>query len=182
MEEGKTMSGDLGLLVLRVVIGLIVAAHGSQKLFGWFGGPGLKGATGWLTSLRMRPAAFWALLAGLAEFGGGVLLALGFLTPFAVAGIFSAMLMAIVLAHWPKFWASEGGLEYPLVLLTSALAVGIAGAGAFSLDSSLGIALPAPSTLIVLLVLSVLGIITAMITREPEHDTAAGGQTSPAHS
>jgi putative oxidoreductase len=176
------MSGDLGLLVLRVAIGLVVAAHGSQKLFGWFGGPGIKGMTGFLHGLRMRPAQFWAVMAGLAEFGGGVLLALGMFTPFAAAGVFAAMLMGIALMHWPKFWATEGGLEYPFVLLISALAVGIAGPGLFSLDSALGIAFPAPSTLIVLLVLSILGVVTALATREPAHDTAAGGQTSPAHS
>jgi putative oxidoreductase len=179
--EEQAMSGDLGLLILRVV-GLIVAAHGAQKLFGWFGGPGLKGTSGWLASIRMRPAPFWALMAGLAEFGGGLLLALGLFTPIGVAGIFAAMLMAIVSVHWPKFWATEGGFEYPLVLLVSGLAIGIAGPGRFSLDSALGISLPAPSTLIVVLVLSTLGVVTALATREPVHDTATGGQTSPAHS
>jgi putative oxidoreductase len=92
------------------------------------------------------------------------------------------MLMAIVLVHWPRFWVMEGGIEYPMVLLVSALTVGIAGSGAFSLDSAFGIALPAPSTLIVLLALSTLGVLTALATREPERGTAAGGQTSPAHS
>src|SRR5438309_10673793 len=106
------MSGDIGLLVLRVVVGLILAGHGSQKLFGWFGGPGLKGTTGWLSSMRLRPAPFWAFMAGLAEFGGGLLLALGLLIPFGAAGVISAMLMAIGLAHWPRFWARGGGLEF----------------------------------------------------------------------
>jgi len=172
------MSGDMGLLILRVTVGLILAAHGSQKLFGWFGGPGLKGITAWIGSMRLRPAPFWAFMAGLAEFGGGLLLALGFLSPIGAAGVISAMLMAIVLAHWPRFWASDGGLEYPLTNLLAALALGIAGPGRFSLDSAFGIALPAPSTLIVLLVLVVLGAVTSLVLRAPEHDAATDGQAA----
>jgi putative oxidoreductase len=172
------VSGDVALLVLRVVVGLILAAHGSQKLFGWFGGPGLKGSSGWLASMRLRPAPLWAFMGGLAEFGGGLLLALGFLGPLGTAGIVSAMLMAIVLAHWPKFWAMEGGYELALTYLVVALAVGIAGPGRYSLDTALGIAPPAPATLIVLLVLVALGVGTALGSRSPEHATAPGGQAA----
>lgn len=172
------MSVDVGLLILRVVVGLILAAHGSQKLFGWFGGPGLKGMSGWLGSMRLRPAPFWGLMAALTEFGGGLLLALGILSPFGAVGVVSAMLMAIVLAHWPRFWASDGGLEYPLTNLVAALALGIAGPGRYSLDSALGIAFPAPSTLIVLLVLAILGVGTALALRAPEHEPAGSGQAA----
>ena len=71
------MSIDLGLLVLRVLVGLVLAGHGAQKLFGWFGGPTLKGFTGWMASLGLKPAWLWGLMGGLGEFGGGLLLALG---------------------------------------------------------------------------------------------------------
>jgi putative oxidoreductase len=77
---------DVGLLILRLVVGLLLAGHGAQKLFGMFGGHGLKGTSGWLGSMGLRPAGIWALLAGLSELGGGVLLALGLLTPLARSG------------------------------------------------------------------------------------------------
>jgi putative oxidoreductase len=137
------MSIDLGLLVLRLVIGLVVAAHGAQKLFGWFGGPGLKGFGGWMTSLGLKPAGLWSTLGGLGEFGGGLLLALGLLNPLGSLGIIGAMSTAIVLAHWSKgFWSSKGGFEFPLVLLLSGATLGLVGPGAYSLDAQLGISLP----------------------------------------
>src|SRR4051794_12888368 len=111
------MSVAIGLLVLRLVVGGVVAAHGAQKLFGWWGGPGFAGTvkmTG--AHLRLRPATGWAVMAVLSEFGGGVLLALGLLSPLGALGIIAAMLMAALIAHWPRFWATKQGMEYPLVL------------------------------------------------------------------
>lgn len=96
------MWGDIGLLILRLVLGLILAGHGAQKLFGWFDGPGLQGTTGWLRSLGLRPAPFWAFMAGLGEFGGGLLLALGLLSTLGSLGLIAAMLMSIILVHWSK--------------------------------------------------------------------------------
>jgi putative oxidoreductase len=137
------MSIDLGLLVLRVLVGLVLAAHGAQKLFGWWGGPGLKGFTGWMASMGLTPAWLWGLMGGLGEFGGGLLLALGLLSPLGSLAIIGAMAMAIALAHWSKgFWGTKGGYEFPLVLLGASAVLGLTGPGAYSLDALLGIALP----------------------------------------
>jgi putative oxidoreductase len=160
------MSYDLAVLVLRLVVGALLFGHGTQKLFGWFGGHGLAGTSAFFGSqLRMRPATFWTAMAGLGEAGGGLLLAAGFLSPLGSLGVIAVMLMAIILAHWPRIWATENGLEYPLVLLTVATAVAIAGPGVYSLDAALGIALPAPSTFLVGLGLVVVGLVIALATR-----------------
>lgn len=90
---------DIGLLLLRLTVGLTLAAHGGQKLFGWFGGPGLDAIGAILSMLGFQPGRRHALLAGLVETGGGLLLALGFLTPLAAALVFSVMLVAAVSAH-----------------------------------------------------------------------------------
>jgi putative oxidoreductase len=160
------MSLDLALLLLRVVVGLLFIGHGTQKLFGWFGGPGLNGMAGWLASTGMRPAMFWALMAGLSEAGGGLLLALGLLNPLGALGIMAAMLVAIVTAHWGRLWAQNNGMELPLVYLVAATTVALAGSGAYSLDAALGIALPMPLTWFGGLVLVVLGVATALGTTQ----------------
>ncbi len=133
---------DVALVVLRLVVGLLVAGHGAQKLFGWFGGRGITATAGWLGSIGFRPPRPWAWLAGLGEFGGGALFALGLLAPLGSVGIASVMLMAIVRAHWPKVWATERGFELPLTYLVVALAVGVTGPGVYSLDAVLRTALP----------------------------------------
>jgi len=90
---------NLALLILRATLGSLMAGHGSQKLFGWFEGHGLQGTSGWLESLGLRPGGPWAIAAGLSEFGGGVLMVLGFLNPLGPLGAAAAMSMATAKVH-----------------------------------------------------------------------------------
>ena len=164
---------DIALLVLRLVVGLLMAGHGAQKLFGWFRGHGITGTAGWLGSIGFRPPRLWAWVAGLSEFGGGVLFALGLCTPLGSVGIASAMLTAIVRAHWPKIWATEHGFELPLTYLVVAVAVGVTGPGAYSLDTALRTALPpslAALSVIVALAGWLVGLtLSAQRPAQPQH-------------
>jgi putative oxidoreductase len=132
---------ELGILLLRVTVGLTLAAHGAQKLFGWFGGYGLTGTAGWLESVGFRPGRVHALMAGLVEVGGGLLLALGAATPLGAALVVSVMIVAAVIAHVKNgFFITSGGYEYNVVLGASALAIAFTGPGALSVDGALGYA------------------------------------------
>ncbi|MFK2826745.1 DoxX family protein [Bacillus sp. B190/17] len=129
---------DMGLLLIRLVIGLAFVGHGAQKLFGWFGGYGLKGTGGWFESIGMKPGIIMALLAGLAEFAGGAMFALGLFTPLAGVIIAGTMFMAIVKVHGQNgFWAAQNGYEYNLVLIAAAIGVGMIGPGQYALDALL---------------------------------------------
>lgn len=132
---------DVGILLLRLTVGLALAAHGSQKLFGWFGGYGLNGTGQFMEGLGFRPGRRHALAAGLVEFSGGLLLALGLLTPLGAALGASVMVVAAVTVHAKNgFFAASGGYEYNLVLGVAALSVAFTGPGALSLDALLGAA------------------------------------------
>jgi putative oxidoreductase len=160
---------SLGLLILRAVAGLTVAAHGAQKLFGWFEGSGFAGALKMQERLGLRPAWLWACLLILGELGGGLSLALGFLTPLGAAGILGAMSMAIFKSHWKNgFWNSKRGVEFPLQLLAASVAVGLAGPGSVSLDNVLRISLPYPQLFLGLAVAAlVVDAIGVLISRQP---------------
>jgi putative oxidoreductase len=163
------ISLSLGLLILRLVVGLMVAAHGAQKLFGWFGGPGFGGTVQMQERMGLKPAQLWASLVILGEFGGGLSLALGLLTPLGTAGIFGAMLMAIAKAHWKNgFWNSKRGLEFPLSLLAAAVAIGLGGPGSYALDALFGITLPTPLLFCALALAALLiDVIGLIISRAP---------------
>jgi putative oxidoreductase len=134
---------DLGLAILRVLVGLLFVGHGAQKLFGAFGGPGFAGTAGWFETLGLRPPRPWALIAGGGEFVGGILLALGLLGPVGGLLIAGAMLMAIAKVHGPNgLWVTNNGYEYPLVTLVVALVLAYFGPGRYALDTALGISLP----------------------------------------
>src|SRR5262249_13878458 len=162
----------LGLLVLRLVIGLIMAAHGAQKLFGWWGGPGMTSWTAAMTRLRIPPAQPWAWISALSEFLGGLGLAVGFLIPLPDLAIAGAMLVAIALIHWPKgFWNTKGGFEFNLSILAAVTAVALTGPGAFSLDAALRIHLSEPLTLIAGTIALLVGVGIALATRTPQPPT-----------
>jgi putative oxidoreductase len=129
---------NIGLLLIRLVIGLLFIGHGAQKLFGWFGGYGLKGTGGWMESIGMKPGFTMALMAGLTEFFGGILFTAGLLTPLAGLMIALTMVMAILKVHGPNgLWVTQNGYEYNLTLLVVAIAVAIAGPGQYSIDAFL---------------------------------------------
>ena len=123
-------------LILRVPVGLILAAHGAQKLFAWFGGYGLEGTGQWMASIGLEPGYWLALMAGSAEFFGGIALALGLLTrPAAVVTAFT-MLIAIFSVHINNgLFMANNGYEYALTLLVATAALAVQGAGSFSVDS-----------------------------------------------
>jgi putative oxidoreductase len=166
------MPMDLGLLLLRVIVGLFYAGHGAQKLFGWFGGIGFAGFSGWMGSIGLRPTGAWALLGGLAELGGGLLLALGLLSPLGSLGIVASMATATVLVHWPRLWAADNGVEVPVINSTAAIAVALVGPGVYSLDALLGIAVPeVVSRLVLALVL--IGVIVTGVMASTARRSAA---------
>ena len=130
---------SIGLLLLRLAIGLAFAAHGTQKLFGWFGGHGLNATAQFFAMLGFAPGRRHAFMAGLTETGGGFLLALGLLTPLGAAAIVSVMVVAAVSVHIPKgFFGQNGGYEFPLIMGVGALALAFTGPGSFSLDAIIG--------------------------------------------
>jgi putative oxidoreductase len=131
-------SAGLGAAVLRLPIGLILAAHGSQKLFGWFGGYGLEGTGQFMASIGLNPGFLMALLAGSAEFFGGVCLMLGLLTRPAAAVTALTMLVALFWVHWGKgFFMDSHGIEYALALSAATLSLIVMGGGSYSLDNYL---------------------------------------------
>lgn len=138
-----TVTMSIALLVLRLGIGLTLAGHGVQKLFGWFGGPGLNRVKLGFEKQAFRPVWPWIILAIVGEVGGGLSVALGFLTPLGAAGIFGAMAMATFKSHWKNgFWLNKGGYEYSLMLMIISIAIGLIGPGNYSLDTLFGINLP----------------------------------------
>jgi putative oxidoreductase len=129
-----------GLLLARVVVGLLMAAHGSQKLLGWFGGYGLNGTGQFFEGLGFRPGRTFAALASLAEVSGGILLVLGLFGPIGPALILSVMIVAAIGVHWQHgLFATTNGIEVPLLYATIASALALTGFGQFSLDAWLGL-------------------------------------------
>lgn len=179
MIGDPTMLLSLGLLILRLVVGLTLAGHGAQKLFGWWGGPGMAGWTQAVTRLRIRPPVAFAWLAALSELGGGILFALGLLSPLPSLAITGTMLVAVATVHWPNgFWNSKRGYEYNLTVIASAIAVGLAGPGTYSVDQAIGFHLAEPLTLLVGLVAVALGVAAMLAFRSPKSAVEAKPRTT----
>jgi putative oxidoreductase len=156
---------DLALLVLRVVVGLLFAAHGAQKLFGVFGGPGLNGTADMFNAIGLRPARLHAAAAGGAEVAAGALLALGLLTPIGATLAIAVMVAAVVTVHLPKgIWVTDGGYEYTAVLATVAFALAGVGPGKWSLDNALGIHWSSTGWALAALAAGLLGGLGAVVT------------------
>jgi putative oxidoreductase len=168
----------IGLLILRLVLGVIMTAHAVQKLFGWFGGGGIDGAAQLMEKLGFYPPRLQALMVGLVELGGGLLLAAGLFSPLAAAMIISVMLVASVAVHIPRgFFAQNGGYEYNLALAAGALALAFTGPGALSLDAALGIVWSGPRWGMTALLLGLLGGGVQLLTRSrrvPAHASSLG--------
>jgi len=131
---------NAGLLIARVVFGLLFAVHGSQKLFGWVGGHGISGTAGFLEGLGFRPGRLFAAAVGVAECGGGLLLALGLFEPVAAAAIISVMIVAMVTVHWRfGLLSTTNGIEVPLLYAAAALSLALTGPGSYSIDAVLGL-------------------------------------------
>jgi putative oxidoreductase len=129
---------SIGLLLIRLVIGILFIGHGAQKLFGWFGGYGLKGTGGWFESIGMKPGVTMALMAGSTELVGGLLFALGLVTPLGGILIAATMVIAIAKVHGANgLWSTSNGYEYNLVLLAVTIGIALVGPGQYALDAFL---------------------------------------------
>jgi putative oxidoreductase len=173
---------DLALFALRVVIGLLMAGHGAQKLFGSFGGHGITGTGQFFESLGLRPGERHARLAGLGEMGGGLLLLLGLFTPLGAAAVIGVMVVAILTVHGPKgLWVTEGGYEYNLVLIAVAFALASAGPGAWSLDNAIGVNAAGAGWGLLALAAGILGGMGALISARGSGrpEPAVGPQPAP---
>jgi putative oxidoreductase len=156
---------DLALLVLRVVVGLLFAGHGAQKLFGAFGGGGLEGTTGMFDNIGLRPGWLHARAAGTAEFAGGLLLAAGLFTPFAAAALIAVMTAAVITVHGPNgIWNTQRGYEFNLVMAAAVFALAGAGAGTWSLDHVFGFDLNGAAWAIGALVVGAIGGLGAVLS------------------
>ena len=163
-DSSFTDHANLGLLVLRLCLGLFLAYHGYNKVFG---GGGLKGTAGWFASMGMKWPALQARMAAATEIGAGLLLALGLLTPFAAAGVIGVMVVAIVTCHWKVgffVFLPNQGWEYCGTILLGALAVGTMGAGDWSLDHAFDIGVSGWNSLLITAVLGIGGGLLQLAT------------------
>lgn len=162
---------DAGLLIARLVFGLLMTAHGTQKLFGWFGGYGLTAVSGYFESLGFRPGRLFALAAALTEVVGGLVVAAGLLGPIGPALVLSVMIVAALTVHAQHgLFATNNGIEVPLLYAAAAVALGLTGPGTYSLDAALGLGSVWTPALVwsVLLVGVIGGVLNVAVRRVPQ--------------
>lgn len=159
----------LGLLVARLVVGVLLAGHGAQKLLGWFRGPGIAGTAGYFETLGFRPARPFVVAAALSEVASGLLITLGALGPVGPALALSVMIVAAVSVHWKNgVFATANGIELALLYAAAAVGLGFTGPGVFSLDQALGILRAwTPGLDAAVLALGALGGAVALLSRRP---------------
>ena len=166
---------DAGLVIARLVFGLLMTAHGTQKLFGWFGGHGLTAVSGYFESLGFRPGRLFALAAALTEVVGGLLVAAGLLGPIGPALVLSVMIVAALSVHAQHgLFAANNGIEVPLLYAAAAVALGLTGPGTYSLDAALGVGGVWTPTVVwsVLLVGAIGGMLNVAVRRAPQQVAA----------
>ena len=164
---------DAGLVILRAGVGGVLIAHGTQKLFGWFGGHGLHGTAEAFESMGFTPGRPSALAAGVGEAGGGALVVLGLATPVAGAAAVGTMITAAAVHAPAGFFAQKGGFEYPALLTVSSGALALIGPGGWSVDKALGYRLNRPWMAITSLALSVTGATVVLQRRRRALSEAA---------
>jgi putative oxidoreductase len=164
---------DIGLLIIRLVVGGLFIGHGTQKLFGWWGGHGLNGTGQFMESLGYPSGRNMATVAGLAEAGGGTLLVLGFATPLGAAAIIGTMINASLTAHRGKgLWNINGGFELPLVMASVAAGLAFVGAGQYSIDAAIGWKMSGSDAGVGAIALGAGAATVAMMTRRPARRAA----------
>lgn len=170
---------DLGLLLIRLVAGGLLAGHGIQKLFGRLGGAGLTGTAGYLEAYGLRPGRVFAALAGTAELVGGALLVAGFATPVAAGLIGSTMLVAARTDHAGKgLWIFNGGAEYALLVAAVALAVAVVGPGSLAFDAVAGLRLEGPAAGGIAVVVALVGASGVLLVRSRARSAAGPADAS----
>jgi putative oxidoreductase len=164
-----------GLLLIRLVFGLMMAAHGAQKLFGWFGGYGIAGTGGFFETIGFRPGRFFAAAAALGELTGGLLIALGLLGPIGPALMVSVMIVAAISVHWKSgLFASSNGIEVPLLYGIVGAGLALTGPGLYSIDALSGLSsLWTPALSWAVLVIGILGGIANLALRRPAPQAVA---------